>query len=174
MRLGYGFAGLVVLTGISAPAGAVLPDDIAVGTRAEVEGRLDGEGRVLAREVELDRAPTGVDELEGRIDAVDASGRRLRVAGVEVALEEAALVTDDDGGALALGDVRVGHKADLKGAFADGVFRARELEVEPPQPGEEDEVELKGTIAEANSAFDVFRLLGLTVKVTSETEVELD
>jgi hypothetical protein len=174
MKLAVLFAGLFGPVGLAASAGAVLPDDVAVGTRAEVEGLLDAEGRIVAREVDLERAPRGADELEGRIETVDVAGRRLRVAGVEVALEGGTLVTDDDGGALELGDVHAGQSADLKGTFADGVFRARELEVEPLEPDESGDVELKGTISEVDSAYDTFRLLGLTVRVTSETEVELD
>lgn len=173
MKLASTLAGLFGLAGLAAPAAAVLPDDVAVGTRVEVEGRLDDEGRVVAREVEVQRAPSGADELEGRIDAVDAGSRRLRVAGVEVALEPGAVVTDDDGGALDLGDVRPGQVADLDGGFADGVFRARALEVEAMDPGEEQEVELTGAITEV-SPYDTFRVLGLTVRVPPGTKVELD
>ncbi|MEN8184115.1 MAG: DUF5666 domain-containing protein [Myxococcota bacterium] len=174
LRLAASVAGVVAL---ATTAAAVLPDDIAPGTRVEVEGRIDSGGRIVAKEVELESTPSGIDGLEGRIDALGAGAdatRRLRVAGVEVVLEPDALVRDGDGDALDLRAMSIGQRAELEGQFVEGVLRARALEVEDMKPGKADRVQLRGIITEVDGRDDTFQLLGVEVAVASETKVEFD
>jgi uncharacterized protein YjiK len=152
---------------------ALLPDDVAVGTRVEVDGRLTESGDVLARQVEVKRAGAAPDEIEGVIDSVDAARRRLVVAGVAIALDPSASLTSDDGVAVDFDEVRAGRRAEIEGRFESGALRAHALEVEAPKPRER-EVELNGVISEVEPARAAFRALGLRIHVRSDTEVRLD
>ena len=165
---------LVACTALAGAARGELPGDVAVGARAEVEGRRVGSGLVMAGEVEVKRAKSGDDEAEGAIEEIDPGARSLRVGGVRVALAPGAPVSSDEGRALELGQLKPGQKGSAEGTFADGVLRARSLEVEEMKADEAEDVELEGTITDADRAQGSFRLLGVTVKVTPQTQVELD
>jgi hypothetical protein len=158
--------------GVPEPARAVLPDDLAVGTRVDLEGTLSGPGEVVATEVKLKRGAH--DEIQGGIDSVDVAGRSLRVAGVEVALDAGAVVTDEDGREIDLAKVRPGEEAEAEGRFENGVLRAESLEVKPRDEDEAREVEIEGPISEVDSARNAFRVMGLRVLVTPHTRVLLD
>jgi hypothetical protein len=150
-----------------------MPDDIAAGVRVEIEGRAGSGGSLVAREVEIKRAKSGDDEVEGAIEAVDAQQRSLRVGGIRVALAPDAVLSDGAERALVLDQVKPGQHASAEGRFADGVLRAASLEVEEGEDGEAGDVELEGTVGEVDRAQGTFRLLGVTVKVTPQTKVEL-
>jgi hypothetical protein len=172
---GFGLvAGLALGWAFSAESQAVLPDDLAEGARVEVDGTLSESGEVVAVEIEIKRTPAGTDDLEARVDAVDAAERTLKIAGVAVVLESDAEVTDDDGAPLQLENVRPGQQAEVEGRFEDGVFRASAMEVEDLDADEATQVEIEGTISELDSARSTIRVLGLVVRVTPHTEVELD
>jgi hypothetical protein len=170
----FGFVlALVGSVALASAARAQLPDDIAAGVRVEIEARAGSSGSLVAREVEVKRAKAGDDEVEGAIEAVDAQGRSLRVGGIRIALEPDAVLSDGAERALALDQVKAGQHASAEGRFADGVLRAASLEVEEGEDGEAEDVELEGTVGEVDRAQGTFRLLGLTVKVTPQTKVEL-
>lgn len=156
------------------PAAAVLPEDLAAGTRVSLEGKLGGPGEVIADEIKLLRAVAGQDEVEGAIGSVDAAGRRLVVGGVPVALQPEATLRDGSGAPLELSRVRAGQEAEVEGRFEGGVLRASALEVDELGEEEEREVEIDGVISEADPAGSSFRVLGLRVQLTPRTKLRLD
>lgn len=176
MKRRGGFAavlGIVAGAAIASAARAQLPEDVTAGVRAEVEGSVAA-GSLVARELEIKRAKTGDDQVEGALEAVDPGQRSLRVAGVRVALDPAATVSDDGGRSLELGQLEPGQHASVDGRFADGVLRARSVELSETKAEEAEDVELEGTVADVDRAQGTFRLLGVTVRVTPRTEVEID
>ncbi len=156
------------------PATAQMSDDVAVGARAEAEGRLAGSAVIVATEVEVKRAKAGLDQAEGPIESVDPAERSLRVAGVTVALDPGATVSGDDGRPLDLAGLAPGARAKAEGPFRDGVLHARSVEVEKVKPDEAEEVEFEGIITHVDRMQSTFQMLGLTVRVTPQTEVQLD
>jgi len=173
-RRGLAFTlALVASSALASQVRAQLPDDIAAGVRAEVEGRASSSGSLVAHEVELKRAKAGDDEVEGAIETVDAQKRSLRVAGIRVVLEPDALLSDGTDRALPLDQVKPGQHASAEGRFADGVLRAISLEVEQEKGDDAEDVELEGTISDVDRAQSTFRMLGVVVKVTPQTKVEL-
>jgi hypothetical protein len=155
------------------PAHAQMSDDVAVGVRAEAEGRRSG-GVIVATEVEVKRTKAGTDQAEGAIESVDAAARSLRVAGLAVALDAGASVSSDDGRPLELGQLEPGARAKAEGSFRDGLLHARSLEVAEAKPDEAEEVELEGIITHVDRTQSTFQMLGVTVRVTPQTEVQLD
>jgi len=159
---------------LAGAAHAQMSDDVAVGVRAEAEGRLSASGVLVATEVEIKRAKSGLDQAQGPIETVDPAARSLRVAGVTVVLDPGATLSGADGQPLELARLAPGRRAKAEGAFRDGVLHARSVEAEEAKPDEADEVEIEGIITHVDRVQSTFQLLGLTVKVAPQTEVELD
>lgn len=175
-RSGFAFAfalALVASAALASAARAQMPDDIAAGVRVEIEGRAGSNGSLVAREVEIKRAKSGDDEVQGAIETVDPQKRSLRVGGIRIALEPDAVLSDGEDRALPLDQMKPGQHASAEGRFADGVLRALSLEVEEGKADEAGDVELEGTVSDVDRAQGTFRLLGVTVKVTPQTKVEL-
>jgi hypothetical protein len=160
--------------GAVGPARALLPDDLAVGTRVSLEGTLGAPGEVTAKKVKLLRARSAPDEIEGAIERVDAATRSLVVGGVRVELEPEATATEGSGAPIDLARVRPGQEAEAAGRFEAGRLRASSLEVNDLEPGDARRLELGGAISAADPAGDSFAVLGLRVRVTPRTWVGLD
>ena len=159
---------------LAGAAHAQMSDDVALGVRAEAEGRLSASGVLVATEVEIKRAKSGLDQAQGPIETVDPAARSLRVAGVSVVLDPGATLSGADGQPLELARLAPGQRAKAEGPFRDGVLHARSVEAEEAKPDEADEVEIEGIITHVDRVQSTFQLLGLTVKVAPQTEVELD
>lgn len=98
---------------------AAFPDGTAglgLGTRVEVEGRLEA-GVLVARTVKVeDEDDDGGGEIEvhGTIDAVDAGTRRFVVRGTTIAWTDATRFDSSDAG-----DIAVGRAVEVRGRLAD-------------------------------------------------------
>jgi hypothetical protein len=159
---------------LAGAAHAQMSDDVAVGVRAEAEGRASASGVMVATEVEIKRVKSGLDQAKGPIESVDADARSLRVGGVTVVLDPGAGISGADGAPLDLAQLGPGLRAKAEGSFRDGVLHARSLEAGPAKPDEAEEVEIEGIITQVDRVQSTFQLLGLTVRVAPHTEVELD
>jgi Domain of unknown function (DUF5666) len=158
---------------VAPPAWAALPEDIAVGTRVEIEGARSGPGEVTARRIALRHAAQGPDEIEAAVDAVDAAARRLVVGGVPVEVLPDAQI--QDGGELTtdLGRVRPGVEVEADGRFENGVLRASSLETSELDAEEVHAVEIEGAISDVDPASGSFRVLGQRVVVTPRTKLRI-
>jgi hypothetical protein len=159
--------------GAAGAAQAVLPDDLVVGTRVDLEGTRSG-AEVAADHVELLRPRAGSDRIEGAIEQVDAAARSLLVAGVRVVLGPGAVVRDGDGREIGLEGMGPGQEAEVAGRFENGALRATSLEVDELEGDEARQVEIEGAVAELDPAGNAFRVLGLRVQITPRTKVRLD
>ena len=164
----------LALGAAAAPARAQMPEDISPGVYAELEGIEDASGSILASEVELRHASGSSDQVQGTIASVDRARRQITVAGIRVLLPADAQIRGDAGGSVMSASLASGARVDARGRFEDGVLRARSLELRSGSDDREGEVGLEGRISGVDRAKGTFRLLGATVRVTSDTAVELD
>jgi hypothetical protein len=162
------------VVGAVGPARAVLPDDLAAGTRVSLEGTLSASGEVVADKVKLLRAPAGRDEIEGAIEQVDAAARSLVVGGVRIELRPDTAVKDGSGTPIDFSGVRPGQAAEAAGSFEGGRLLASSLEVDELEDGEARRLEVDGAISAADPMGDSFQVLGLRVRVAPRTWVGLD
>jgi hypothetical protein len=105
---------------------------------------------------------------------VAAGQESFRVAGVKVVAAPGVTLSDAAGESLDREALRPGRRAEVKGRFEAGVLRARTIELETEESDADAHTEIEGVISEVDALGDSFQLLGLTVKVNSETEVEID
>ncbi|MEZ5531125.1 MAG: DUF5666 domain-containing protein [Steroidobacteraceae bacterium] len=139
---------------------------LGVDVRVEVEGRLDANGVLVAREVEVE--PDNTAGVAGLVDSVTAAGNALRVAGVDIATTAATQFEDKSALAvrpMRLADLRTGDYVEVRGTEPQGGgLAAAIIEREEPDDG----TELRGI---AGSVADPsFVLLGVTVTVDAGTE----
>lgn len=141
---------------------------LGVDVHVEVEGRIDANGVLVAREVEVELENTA--EVAGLIDSVTAGSDSLRVAGVSITA--GADTKYEDKSALALqplrlSDLRTGDYVEVRGTESQGGGLTAAI-IERAEP--ESETVLQGI---AGSAADPgFVLLGVDVLVDAGTEFE--
>ncbi len=153
------------------PAGAELPDELEVGAYVEVEGALSGDG-ILAEEVEVRAVPDPEARVRGRLVAVDAPTRSLSVGGVTLRRDAAVLPTDVAGQALEPSALQPGRSVDARGVYRDGALWLRAISVGADEGSRK--LKLAGRIDVVDPDADAFRLLGVGVRLTPETWIELD
>jgi hypothetical protein len=141
---------------------------LGVDVRVEVEGTLDANGVLVAREVEVE--PENSARVAGLIESVNAAGNTLRVAGVAVTTSAATQLEDKSALQLRpfrLADLRTGDFVEVRGTEPQGGgLSAAILERDDP----EGEVTLQGiarSVADPNLV-----ILGVTVMTDAGTEFE--
>jgi|SoiMetStandDraft_2_1073263.scaffolds.fasta_scaffold22584_3 uncharacterized protein DUF5666/carboxypeptidase family protein len=98
------------------------------GDQIQVEVRIEGGSAKIQFEVRHHENGEG-DEVEGRITAIDASARTLRVAGLLITVPESAKIHRDSR-SLLFSDLVVGQEVEVHGTREGTGFRATEIEVE--------------------------------------------
>lgn len=152
-------------------AAAQLPDDLEVGVYVEVEA-TPAPGGLVAEEVEVQALPGSEARVRGALEALDLRTGSLSIGGVAGILDPEVRPTDGGGRRLALASLEPGLPVDARGVYRDGVLRIRSFSV--GAGADEGRVKLVGTIDAVDPDADGFRLLGVGVRVTSETSIELD
>lgn len=138
--------------------------------RVEVEGRMDANGVLVAREVEVeDEADLGA-AVEGPVESLDSARGTLRVAGVSVTTSAATQYEDQSNlrtRPFGFADLRTGDFVEVRGNEAQGGgLDAVILERDDP----DDEVSLQGVAR--NVSDPGFEILGVAVRVRAGTEFE--
>lgn len=154
-------------------AAAQLPDDVEVGAYVEVRGETRVGGGLVAREVGVRTVAEALDRVRGPVEASAPAQGTLRVAGVRLRLASDARLTDAAGGALDARTLRLGSRVDARGVYENGELLVRALSV-TRDAGTAGRVKLGGRIDAVDAEVDSFRLLGVGIRVTRDTRVELD
>lgn len=154
-------------------AGAgVLPPELTVGSHVSVEGRVAGTGVIVATELEVESGG-GEAAIEGPVQTVDAEGGTLVVYGITVRLSESTLLEAVDGGTWSVTAIQPGMRIETEGTLDDdGALRATAVEQKNSDRASATLIEIEGPVASVEA--DAFVVLGITVKVTSRTEIEVD
>jgi hypothetical protein len=144
-------------------------DDLVLGVNVEVEGEFDNSGRVVAEKVEFRRSAEV--RIEALVDSIDTDADTLVVLGVTVRATAATRFEDHSDADLerfGIDDLHAGDFVEIR-AYSDGdALIATRIE----RDDTDDEVELRGRASEV--AAPTFRVAGVTVETTPETEFELD
>jgi hypothetical protein len=133
---------------------------IAVGDWVEVKGFLQADGRILAREIKVKKAPGPVRmEFKGVVEEVLPNG--YRIAGITVVVTATTRID---------GPIAVGDLVEVKGVLqADGTVLAFRIHVEKPER-KGAEIEFKGVVEEVLP--NGYRVSGRTVVVTATTRID--
>ena len=135
--------------------------EVRVGERVEVEGVLQADGTVLAREIEVD---DGEVEFKGKVESV--SPPRLRVAGVTVLTDANTRIERDDH-TIALTELQVGETVEVEGMLLpDGTVLAKSIE------SSDDRVDFKGRVTVVDATH--VRVGQVVVVIDTRTVVRVD
>lgn len=138
---------------------------ITVGLAVEVEGSLQTNGALVAREIKVEDRGDGEVKVEGLIEVLSAEA--LTVSGVTFAITNQTVVVDNDDRPLSVDTLAVGLYVEVEGrTAADGTLAARTIEVED---FDDDELELRGAIEAIGDAS--LTVLGTAFTVTGQTAV---
>ena len=144
--------------------------DLMVGVRVEVEGEFDAQGTLIATEIEFetDEEDSRI-ELEGTVEAVDATNQTLQLLGVIVQVDNATRLEGDDDQALEFANIATGNFVEVRGFASPGdgtVLLATRLELE--DDGDESSV----TGPASNIMEPMLSVFGVPVSTNGSTEFE--
>ncbi len=140
--------------------------DVAVGVRLEVEGTIDANGVLIAREVKFHDKRV---EIEAEVQAVDTANNSVTLLGITVT---ANLLTEFDDNTSAnvepfsLEDIQEGDFLRIRGHLDNGNVIAERIERRNP----EDQVLLQGPVDSATNPNLV--VLGVTIQTDDNTQFE--
>lgn len=141
--------------------------DLGLNVKVEVEGIIDGNGRVLADEVDI--RLDGDIEIAGLIDAVDAARDSFVVLGIAVDVDALTRFEDQSGARiepLTLADLNVGDYIEVRGAErADDNGRVLAAILE--RDDIDSDVELQGFVSAVTAP--TFTVLGVTIQTDGST-----
>lgn len=143
--------------------------DLKVGERVHVEGALQADGTILAREIQAGDDESDEEEIEGVVQSVTPP--KLQIAGRTVDTDASTKIVRG-GDLIHLADVAVGDRAHVRGSLeSDGsTVLARVIVI---APGFRPHAEIDGTI-DSITAPDHLRVSGLTVVVDAHTTIVQD
>lgn len=154
------------------PSRAAFPDELQVGTRVEVKGRLIGPRTMAADLIEIDTRPGGEDGLGGVIDSVDANAKTLTVLGIKIATSSETALAGESREPIEFADFKRGQWVSVDGTLGeDGAVKASEVRIKPPNPQGSRQPKLEGRVSQVDGTRNRFTLLGATVAVTAQTQV---
>ena len=144
--------------------------DLKVGMRVNVEGRYDGNGSLRAMQMEI-KSDGEMDEMEGRIESVDEENESLTMFGATFDIDEYTIMVDMDKDDIDVEDLEPGMRIKTKGRMSpDRRFTPEKIKVKMTAPDSLDEIE--GKIDAINAEERTVRLLGFTVQVGDDVEIE--
>lgn len=144
--------------------------DLGLNVKVEVEGRLDGTGRVVASEVDIRIG--GEVEIAGTVDSVDTAGGNLVVIGIPVDVDTLTRFEDQSNARvepLTLADINVGDYVELRGAETPA-DSGRVLAAILERDDADSESELQGFVTAV--AAPTLTILGVTIETNGSTEFE--
>ena len=141
--------------------------DIAPNVKVEVEGDIDANGVLVAREIEI-RGERSV-RISAAVDSVNATNQSLVALGITVTIDTLTRLedkTDADVDPLTLADISVGDFVEIRGdeiSAGSGTVLAALFERD-----DADDTEIRGVV-ESNTD-PAFEILGVTIETDPDTE----
>ncbi len=140
--------------------------DIGVGVRLEVEGTVDANGVLIAREVSFHDERV---EIEAEVQSVDTASNSVTLLGITVTASSLTEFDDNSNSntePFSLGDIQAGDFLRIRGHLDNGNVIAERIERRNP----EDQVLLQGPVDSVSNPDLV--ILGVTVQTDSGTQFE--
>lgn len=147
------------------------PETLGLGSRVEIEGSVDGAGRVDASVVIV--VPDGDSELDGTIESIDVARSGLTIFGIDVALSPRTRIEDEDDPGRPLRGVdqlAVGSRIEVHGAFRDGVLLAESIELGAPGS----DASLTGPVTSLDVLAGTVEVLGAPIALGPGTSYEIN
>jgi hypothetical protein len=137
--------------------------DLALGRQVEVEGVMDENNILVAREVTFELAKNV--KIEGEVESKDTTSGTVTALGIEVIVNNSTEMEDDrdEVKPFGLSDIAEGDRVEIK-AFVDGDGNAVAAKLKREEAQTDGRVRLQGPVASANG--NVVTVLGATIDTT--------
>jgi hypothetical protein len=143
--------------------------DLKLGQVVKAEGQPAGTRAMLAREIQI-QPGLEPDKLKGRIDAISARDNSVIVLGVKLVAPPGTLILDAHGRDILFSALRKGWAVKATGQLQeDGSLQATEIKVLPALAA--DDAEVRGRIQALDAAGRRLTVMGLTIRVTTATQI---
>lgn len=102
---------------------------LVAGDYLEVEGSFTGAGQMAAMDVE--KKASKQDEVKGRIESVDVTGKKLVINGITVEIQHNAIIEGHDDALILIDKLAAGNFVECKGNWSGPVkFSANKVELD--------------------------------------------
>jgi len=102
---------------------------LVAGDYLEVEGSFSGAGQMAAMDVE--KSSSKQDEVKGRIESVDAAGKKLVINGITIEMQHNAIIVGHDDALILIDKLAAGNFVECKGDWSGPVkFSANKVELD--------------------------------------------
>jgi hypothetical protein len=154
-------------------------DDLALGVKVEVEGKLDANGVLVLEEVSFKsaasfRTPAGRIEIEADVEAIALARQQITLLGLSIQATHSTQFVDRRDARVPFGlpDLSLGDRVAMSG-FLDLTTNTLMAEVLLREPFRVDEqVALEGPVAQIDAKIGTLAILGITVQTDTDTIYE--
>ena len=144
--------------------------DLKVGMRVNIEGRFTGDASLQAEQMEI-KQDGDLDEMEGNIETVDVTQGTITMFGAAFEMHAETLILDLAKETIALKGLAPGTRIKTKGRMTpERLYRVEKIKVKSTSPDSMDELE--GRIDGINAEERTVRLMGFTIHVGANVEIE--
>jgi glycosyl transferase family 25 len=144
-------------------------NDLKVGLKAKVTGKLGEDGRFVAHEIRMGAAADRA-EIEGVIERLDQQKNTLRLLKREFALPDGIAVKDVQRNPTSLKNLKAGDRVKLKGKYSEAEGFAPEG-IKVQEATDVNLEELQDNIHRIDSENKTFEVAGFTVVFNEETTI---
>jgi hypothetical protein len=141
-----------------------------VGQRVKVRGQRTGPRALQAIKVRLNDDDEEREQLEGRLEWIDAQARVLSVLGEQVHLDRVEAIRSLEGEPVAPGDLLPGTILKVKGVRESGRLVAEKIKLRPPAAVVIEEIQ--GAITALDPAHDRFEVGDFQISIDSDTKLD--
>jgi len=166
----FDVSGIPVTTNSSTEYGDGTAADLALDVLIEVDGRFNGDGVLVADEIDFEEV--GVLEIEAMVDNVDTAAGRVTLLGISVAINDETRMEDDTDALVrpfSISDINVGDWLEVKGYEDEpgsNLLTATRVE----RDDTDGEASIQGFATDVVNPS--FRILGLDIDTDGNTEFD--
>lgn len=146
-------------------------ESLMLDVRVKVEGSFDGDGHLVAEEIEL--KPSSILSIESTIEAIDLGAQTITLLGVQFVINNDTQLEDDsesDVRFFSVSDLNVGDFVEVEGVEdGSGQLVAMSLEREDDEGGSE--IEVEGYVNNITTEF-TFEISGIIITTDENTDFD--
>ena len=147
-------------------------DELKLGQRLKVKGTPNADGSTFTALEIAAKEHKDISEVEGLVQAVDASGGRLRLVNRNFSVPDSAVIKDTMKTEIGLDGLKEGDVVKVKGAYEPGSpFLASKVKMKESMGFNIEE--MQGCIDSIDIDSHRFEMIGVTILVTEKTSIEL-
>ena len=147
-------------------------DELKVGQRLKVKGSPGADGTSFtALEIAM-KAQKDQAEIEGQVQKVEDAARVLRVANINFDIPDGTVIKDVMKMEIGLSDLKEGDVVKVKGQYSPSSRFVTEKVKMKESMGFNIE-EIQGDIQSIDAGMHTLEMVGMTVRITEKTSIEL-